>query len=217
MKMGKLITFEGPDTCGKTTTINKLKTALPIIFENERFMFTREPGNLLSKRKNNTPEQIRYELLTNENLTTQEQAKLFAQARLYHVKDIIRELKKGKNVITDRFILSSLVYQGMEIGYDTVIEINKKALDMLKENEIEINNIVLHIDKSTYEKRISNRKKDAMEQVDEEIIDKRIDFHKDEEFLKNLNIGNIYQVNANNVSTNTVMQTLNHIPNILNK
>ena len=94
----------------------------------------------------------------------------------------------------------------------------KELLDKkMKYMPIEINNIVLHIDKSTYEKRISNRKKDAMEQVDEEIIDKRIDFYKDEEFLKNLNIGNIYQVNANNVSTNTVMQTLNHIHNILNK
>lgn len=216
MKMGKLITFEGPDTCGKTTTINKLKTALPIIFENEKFMFTREPGNLLTRR-NNIPERIRYELLTNESLSTIEQAKLFAKARLYHVQDIIRELKKGKNVITDRFILSSLVYQGMEIGNETVIEINKKALEMLKENEIEINNIVLHINKDTYQERISNRKKDAMELVNEEIINKRIEFYINKEFLNDLNIGSIYQVDANGASDNTIMQVLNNVQQILNK
>ena len=216
MRMGKLITFEGPDTCGKTTTINKLKTALPIIFENENFMFTREPGNLLIKGSN-IPERIRYELLTNENLSTMQQAKLFAKARLYHIKDIIRELKKGRHVITDRFILSSLVYQGMEIGYDTVIEINKQALNMLKENDIEINNIVLHIDKETYQERISSRKKDAMELVDEETINKRIDFYINKESLNDLNIGNIYQIDANGMSNGTIIQALNHIQHILNK
>ena len=103
MKMGKLIVFEGPDTSGKTTTINKLKTALPIIFEKESFIFTREPGNLIAN-SNNTSEKIRKILLTDSSLKPLKQAELFAIAREYHVKDIIRKLKAGKNVIVDRVI-----------------------------------------------------------------------------------------------------------------
>ena len=127
MKMGKLIVFEGPDTSGKTTTINKLKTALPIIFEKESFIFTREPGNLIAN-SNNTSEKIRKILLTDSSLKPLKQAELFAIAREYHVKDIIRKLKAGKNVIVDRFILSSLVYQGIDLGYDKVISLNKSVL-----------------------------------------------------------------------------------------
>ena len=47
MKKGRLITLEGPDTAGKTTLVEKLKTALPIIYPDDTFLFTREPGNLL--------------------------------------------------------------------------------------------------------------------------------------------------------------------------
>lgn len=215
MKMGKLIVFEGPDTSGKTTTINKLKTALPIIFEKESFIFTREPGNLIAN-SNNTSEKIRKILLTNSSLKPLKQAELFAIAREYHVKDIIRKLKAGKNVIVDRFILSSLVYQGIDLGYDKVISLNKSVLDLLRKEKIEIHNIVLHINKDTYNKRMSRKEKDAMELVDEETINKRIAFHENLEFLEKLHIGKIYHVNANNHSEDTVMQTLNHIYGILN-
>ncbi len=213
-KMGKLIALEGPDTSGKTTTINKLKAALPIIFENETFIFTREPGNLL-RDGNNSSEKIRKTLLTDESLTSLDQAKLFAIARKYHIKDIIEKLKEGKNVITDRFILSSLVYQGMTIGNNKVLSLNNDILLKLKNENIDIHNIVLYLDKSVYNKRISNKKKDAMELVDEETINARLDFHANEHFLKELNIGKIYHVDANKKIDDTVMQTLKYIYEIL--
>ena len=213
-KMGKLIALEGPDTSGKTTTINKLKAALPIIFENETFIFTREPGNLL-RDGDNASEKIRKRLLTDESLTDFNQAKLFAIARRYHIKDIIKKLKEGKNVITDRFILSSLVYQGMTIGNDKVLSLNNDVLLQLKNENIDIHNIVLYLDKSIYNKRISNKKKDAIELVDEETINARLDFHANEHFLKELNIGKIYHVDANKKIDDTVMQTLKYIYEIL--
>lgn len=213
MKMGKLIALEGPDTSGKTTTINKIKAALPIIFENETFVFTREPGNLLTSK--NVSEKIRQKLLTDKSLTAYEQAKLFASARVLHVRDIIKALEEGKNVITDRFILSSLVYQGLEIGVDKVIELNRQPLSMIENNNVKIHNIVLYLNKDTYNKRISNKEKDAMELVDEKIIDKRLDFHTDLQFLKQLNIGEIYHVNANKTIDDTVVQTLKYIFEIL--
>lgn len=213
-KMGKLIALEGPDTSGKTTTINKLKAALPIIFENETFVFTREPGNLL-RDGFNTSEKIRKRLLTDESLTDLNQAKLFAMSRKYHVDDIIKELKKGNNVIMDRFILSSLVYQGMKIGYDKVLLLNQPALIKLEKENIKIHNIVLYLNKSIYNERISNKKKDAMELVDDETINARLDFHANIPFLKGLNIGEIYAVNANEKIDDTVIQTLNYIFEIL--
>lgn len=213
-KMGKLIALEGPDTSGKTTTINKLKAALPIIFENETFIFTREPGNLL-QGGNNSSEKIREILLRDESLTALDQAKLFASARACHVRDIVEELKKGNNVITDRFILSSLVYQGMTLGYDKVLSLNENILLKLKNENIDIHNIVFYLDKNTYEERMSNKKKDAMELVDEETINARLNFHADEHFLKALNIGNIYHVDANKKIDDTVMQTLKYIYEIL--
>lgn len=214
MKMGKLIVLEGPDTAGKTTIINKLKTALPIFFEKENFIFTREPGNLIRPGEN-VCEKIRKRLLKDETLTPYNQAKLFAVARKYHVQDIIKELKKGNNVITDRFILSSIVYQGIDIGKDKVLDLNSQTLEILKDEEIEINNIVLHITKETYNKRMSKKTKDAMESVDEFTIDVRLYYHSDRECLEALNIGNIYQVDANNVVEDTLMQTLIHINTIL--
>lgn len=213
-KMGKLIALEGPDTSGKTTTINKLKAALPIIFENETFVFTREPGNLL-RDGFNASEKIRVKLLTDETLTDYNQAKLFAIARKYHIDDVITKLKEGKNVIMDRFILSSLVYQGMKIGYDEVISLNRSALLKLKKENIEIHNIVLYLNKSIYNERISNKEKDAMELVDEETINSRLDFHSNVSFLKSLNVGQIYHVNANKKIDDTVIQTLNYIDKIL--
>lgn len=215
MKMGKLIAFEGPDTSGKTTIINKIKAALPIIYTKENFKFTREPGDLIDSNLYNASELIRCELLSNTKLTSLEQAELFAKSRYAHMKNIIKELKEGKNVITDRFLLSSLVYQGIEIGYDTVIEYNKDSLKLLEDNNIEIHNIVLHINKSTYNNRILKKEKDAMELVDKEIIDKRIDFHINKEFLEELSIGKIYQINANKHSEDSVMQALDHIYTIL--
>ena len=215
---GKLITLEGPDTAGKTTLINKLRTVLPIIYPNETFLFTREPGNLLQCEFNQS-ETIRTKLLTDDSLTAKQQAELFAQARYYHVLDIIKELEKGNNVITDRFLFSSVIYQGLELGFKAILKYNKDSLDLLKQNDIEINNIVLQITEDTYKKRMSTRAvKDAMEDVEEKTIIERINYHN---IVRTLNedldnqLGNVYTIDANDTAPTVVIEALNHINKII--
>lgn len=214
---GRFITFEGPDTAGKTVLLNKLQTALPLIYPDETFLFTREPGNLLNGNFNKS-ETIREKLLTDRTLTTKQQAKLFAESRYYHVIDIIKALNEGKHVLTDRFLFSSIIYQGLELGFQEVLEMNKETLQLLANNNIDINNIVLQISTDTYEERMSNRVKDAMEDIEQSKIYDRIMYHSlvrtVNEMLGN-QLGNIYSIDANQKQPSVTIEALNHINKIL--
>lgn len=218
IKKGKLIILEGPDTAGKTTLINKLKEVLPIIYTDEIFLFTREPGNLLDNSLNNKSESIRKNLLTNKDLNTDQQAKLFAESRYYHVLDIIEQLNKGKNIIVDRFIFSSLLYQGPIIGFNKVLNYNKEILKLLKDNDIELNNLILQISIETYNKRMANKTKDAIEDVDDFTIKQRILYHNTiDDLNKDFDnaFGKIFTIDANNTPSNVLIASLNYIDNII--
>ena len=217
MKKGRLITLEGPDTAGKTTLVKKLKTALPIIYPDDTFLFTREPGNLLHGEFNKS-ESIRERLLTDNTLTANEQAKLFAESRYYHTIEIIKELNKGNHVITDRYLFSSIIYQGLELGFSKILDYNKETLKLLKENNIDINNLVLQISIETYEERMSKKTKDAMEDVDNRMIRDRILYHN---IVKTVNedlnnhLGTVYTIDANKTPSDVVIEALNHIHKII--
>ena len=217
MKKGRLITLEGPDTAGKTTLVEKLKTALPIIYPGDTFLFTREPGNLLHGEFNKS-ESIREKLLTDNTLTADEQAKLFAESRYYHTIEIIKELNKGNHVITDRYLFSSIIYQGLELGFSKILDYNKETLKLLKENNIDINNLVLQISIETYEERMSKKTKDAMEDVDDRMIRDRILYHN---IVKTVNedlnnhLGTVYTIDANKTPSDVVIEALNHIHKII--
>ena len=217
MKKGRLITLEGPDTAGKTTLVEKLKTALPIIYPDDTFLFTREPGNLLYGEFNKS-ESIRERLLTDNTLTADEQAKLFAESRYYHTIEIIKELNKGNHVITDRYLFSSIIYQGLELGFSKILDYNKETLKLLKENNIDINNLVLQISIETYEERMSKKTKDAMEDVDDRMIRDRILYHN---IVKTVNedlnnhLGTDYTIDANKTPSDVVIEALNHIHKII--
>lgn len=217
MKKGRLITLEGPDTAGKTTLVEKLKTALPIIYPDDTFLFTREPGNLLHGKFNKS-ESIRERLLTDNTLTTDEQAKLFAESRYYHTIEIIKELNKGNHVITDRYLFSSIIYQGLELGFSKILDYNKETLKLLKENNIDINNLVLQISIDTYEERMSKKTKDVMEDVDDRMIRDRILYHN---IVKTVNeelnnhLGTVYTIDANKTPSDVVIEALNHIHKII--
>lgn len=217
MKKGRLITLEGPDTAGKTTLVEKLKTALPIIYPDDTFLFTREPGNLLYGEFNKS-ESIRERLLTDNTLTADEQAKLFAESRYYHTIEIIKELNKGNHVITDRYLFSSIIYQGLELGFSKILDYNKETLKLLKENNIDINNLVLQISIKTYEERMSKKTKDAMEDVDDRMIRDRILYHN---IVKTVNedlnnhLGTVYTIDANKTPSDVVIEALNHIHKII--
>lgn len=218
MGYGKLIAFEGPDVAGKSTVIKRLKIVLPTIFENEKFLFTREPGNLLSD--NNECEKIREDILNNKK-NTEEQSKLFAKSRLIHTDDIIKKLKEGYNVITDRYILSSLYYQGLIIGYDKVFNDNKKVIDLLNKEKIKLNNVIFKISTDTYNKRMALRDeaKDAIEDVEKETILNRIEAYNSAtsvDELKHINNNKVYIIDSNGVDYDRILiDTLEIINKIL--
>ena len=121
MKKGLFITFEGNDGSGKTTisklAYEKLKAmGYPVLY-------TREPGGI------DIAEQIRSIILDPANTAMDErcEALLYAASRRQHlVEKIIPALEQGTHVICDRFIDSSLAYQGMgrEIGMQEVYDMN---------------------------------------------------------------------------------------------
>ncbi len=126
MQKGKFITFEGPDGSGKTTVstavVEKLKEAgVPVLY-------SREPGGSA------IAEQIRDVILDPKNtaMDARTEALLYAASRRQHLKEIIEPaLDKGINVICDRFIDSSLAYQGYgrHIGEKEVYQINEFAIE----------------------------------------------------------------------------------------
>lgn len=126
--IGKFIAFEGPDGSGKSTILNNVEKFL--IENNIDFIITREPGGT------KISEEIREILLSNDNseMSARTEALLYSASRAQHVDElIIPNLQKGKLVLSDRYVLSSLAYQGFgrELGYDRVKEINDFATDNL--------------------------------------------------------------------------------------
>ncbi|MGW8017316.1 dTMP kinase [Staphylococcus xylosus] len=123
--MSAFITFEGPEGSGKTTVIQQVAKKL----ENEyEVVLTREPGGV------KTGEQIREVLLEGDDMDDRTEVLLFAASRREHlVGKVIPSLKSGKLVLCDRYIDSSLAYQGYArgIGIEEVKSINEFAINGL--------------------------------------------------------------------------------------
>ena len=121
---GLFITFEGVDGCGKSTQQRLLGEYLSK--EGYDILFTREPGGCALAEK------IRELLLDVENseMDDKTEALLYAAARAQHIAQVIRPaLQEGKIVLCDRFIDSSLAYQGVGrgLGIKDIMEINQFA------------------------------------------------------------------------------------------
>ncbi|MGI6160821.1 MAG: dTMP kinase [Christensenellales bacterium] len=122
---GLFIVFEGPDGVGKTTQAQML--AKRLAGEGHDVVMTREPGGCRISEK------IRDIILDNANSEMEDitEAMLYAAARAQHVAEVIKPaLNMGKTVICDRFVHSSIVYQGYArgLGEENVLKINKPAL-----------------------------------------------------------------------------------------
>lgn len=121
MKKGLFITMEGPDGSGKSTQIKFLKE-----YFQERgipCVFTREPGGT------DIGEKLRSIILDKENrkMCDMTEALLYAASRAQHVEELIKPaLSQGMTVVCDRFIDSSIAYQGYgrQLG-DSVRVINE--------------------------------------------------------------------------------------------
>lgn len=126
IQKGILISFEGIDGSGKTTQINLLKRYLEE--KGYEVLVTREPGGTRISEK------IRSVILDPENTAMWEitEMLLYASARAQLVHEVIKPaIESGKIVICDRFIDSSLAYQGYgrQISLDYIIKVNNIALD----------------------------------------------------------------------------------------
>ena len=124
--MNRFITFEGGEGCGKSTVLKAIKERLES--EGVSVVLTREPGG--------TPiaEQIRNVILDKGNtaMDGRTEALLYAASRRQHlVEKIWPALQEGKTVLCDRYLDSSLAYQGgaRGLGIDEVLSINLFATE----------------------------------------------------------------------------------------
>ncbi len=151
MKKGLFVTFEGPDGSGKTTIS---KAVYQLLLDNDYpVVYTREPGGITISEK------IRDIILDplHKNMDYWTEALLYAAARRQHVVEkIMPALAKNKIVICDRFVDSSLAYQGVgrDLGIDAVLEVNKIAID----NRFPDLTIYLDVDVDLGLKRVNFRK-----------------------------------------------------------
>jgi len=157
------ITIEGPDGSGKGTVIEGIKKNYPNI------IFTREPGGVAIS------EAIREIILDNKNteMDKMTEAFLYAAARRQHlIEKIIPALNEGKVVLCDRFIDSSLVYQGYArgIGMEEILALNKFAIGEV------IPQLTIYLDiapeKGLY--RVQMNRKNKQDRLDNE----NLSFHK---------------------------------------
>ena len=164
MKKGYFITFDGPDGSGKTTVCNAVYQRLKDMGYD--VVHTREPGGI------EIAEKIRDIILDPQNvmMDAKTEALLYAASRRQHlVEKVIPSIEDGKVVICERFVDSSLAYQGYgrELGFDEVLSINKFAIgDYFPDMTV-----YLDVDEKTGLERIKDRAfKDRLDQ-------ESIDFH----------------------------------------
>jgi len=116
------VTFEGVDGSGKSTQARLLAERLRE--EGREVVLTREPGGTA------LGEEVRSLLLHGEQIAPWAEAALFAAARAQLVDEVIRPaLARGADVVSDRYLDSSLAYQGLArgLGIERVLELNLLA------------------------------------------------------------------------------------------
>lgn len=205
MEKGMFITFEGPDGCGKTSIINLLKEYYK---DNEKIVFTREPGGTKISEK------IRELVLSNESseMSDRTEALLYAASRAQHIDEFVRpNLENGKIVISDRFVLSSLAYQGggRDLGVENVKIINDFAINGLLPDMV----FFFYVDPLTTLKRKSlSVDADRLELCGDSFHNKVYDTYmnlleemKDKKFLKNID------------ATKELLEVFENVKNILDR
>ncbi|HHY20338.1 MAG TPA: dTMP kinase [Bacilli bacterium] len=162
-KRGAFITFEGCEGAGKTTVLSRLAEKLRE--EGYQVVTTREPGGI------KIAEEIRQVILNVDHteMDGRTEALLYAAARRQHlVEKVLPALEKGQIVLCDRFIDSSLAYQGYArgLGVEEVMAINRFAID----GHLPDLTLLFDIDPKIGLKRIEVDKDREINRLDQETI-----------------------------------------------
>lgn len=209
MKKGLFIVFEGGEGSGKSTMIDKVYEWLREC--DYDCIKTREPGGI------SIAEQIREVILNKENtkMDGKTEALLYAAARRQHlVEKVIPALENGQVVLCDRFVDSSLAYQGYArgLGIEEVYEINKFAIGDCMPNI----SILFDISPEVGMERIKKNSEREVNRLDLE----KLDFHKkvregyDIIYKKNRN--RIVKINADESIDKVFDNVKNIIFNLIN-
>lgn len=151
------ISFEGLDGCGKTTQVELLEAFLEV--RDVEVVGTREPGGT------ELGETLRQIVLHGQKISPWAEVAIFAAARAELVEKVIEPaLERGATVISDRFVDSSLVYQGVGrgLGIENVLQVNLLATKGLLPDRT----FVLLVDEKLSEARVGEER-DRMESESE--------------------------------------------------
>ncbi len=164
---GVFITFEGGEGSGKTTIANMIQKTLAQ--EGYHVVLTREPGGVeIAEKIRDIIHDVKY-----VNMDRKTEALLYAASRRQHlVEKVIPALENDAIVICDRFVDSSMVYQGIArgIGIDEVYQMNLFAT----ENILPKRTIFFDIQPEDGLKRVYENKNREVNRLDLE----NIDFHR---------------------------------------
>lgn len=167
MNQGRFISFEGGEGAGKTTVIERVEQWLRE--SGNQVMRTREPGGI------KIAEEIRRVILdvSHVEMDGRTEALLYAAARRQHlVEKVLPALAEDQLVLCDRFIDSSLAYQGYArgLGIDEVLSINAFAI----EGHMPDLTIYFDVDPEVGLSRIQKDKVREINRLDQE----KLDFHQ---------------------------------------
>lgn len=162
---GKFISFEGPDGAGKTSVVRQILADLQADLGPDQVMYIREPGGT------HISEEIRQVLFDNQNVNMdgRTEALLFAAARRQlMVEKIIPGLQDGKIILSDRFVDSSIAYQGAgrKLGEDEIWQINQYAINGVMPQLT----IYLDIESKLGLTRIAEHRTDQVNRLDKEAL-----------------------------------------------
>lgn len=165
---GLFITIEGPDGAGKTSILNELLPLLKKVAKT-KIIQTREPGGIP------IAEEIRAVILDpkNDRMDERTEALLYAAARRQHlVEKVLPALSEGSIVLCDRFVDSSLAYQGAgrRIGVSEIACLNEFATEGTTPDFT----LYLDIDSDTGLHRIKENRRGQIDRLDSE----GLEFHQ---------------------------------------
>lgn len=209
MNKGIFITFEGGEGAGKSTIIEKVHNEL--VKRGLSCIVTREPGGI------DISEQIRHIILDVDNIKMdgRTEALLYAAARRQHlVEKVIPALEAENIVLCDRFLHSSLAYQGHArgLGIDNVYEINKFAIDSYMPNLV----ILFDIEPKVGLDRINKNKDREINRLDKESLDFHNKVREGYEIIISKYNHNIVKIDASREMEEVYSDVSKVINNIIN-